>query len=245
VGKKGETVCVILQRRGRAWWRPADFFRRSAPFAAFGIAKAHMLCAALVFAFCTEAFSAEAANPEISGAANSILDLRAVRASRDNVSSANRVAGGQMPVAYFLEQMPDSADALDVPHNARDVIVAKVTLHQRLIFLGEQDISGASPKDNPKDIFFARVKIEHVLKGHAAVGQLLDVRFGPPRDKRDFIYPVTTSQIAQEYVVAIYLDADDKVLRLAPFPIRALQHSQWEAERSAYTRTQSRPGVHQ
>jgi len=223
----------------------SGFSSKKCIFALFGIAKAHMLCAALVLAFGTEAFSAEAANPETSGAANSILDLRAVRASRDHVSDGKRVAGGQMPVAYFLEKMPESANALDVPHSARDVIVAKVSLQQRLIFLGERDISGASPKDNPKDIFLARVKIEHVLKGHAAVGQLFDVRFGPPRDKRDFIYPVTPSQLAQEYVVAIYLDADDKVLRLAPFPITAIQYSQWEAERSAHTRAQSRPGFHQ
>jgi hypothetical protein len=150
-----------------------------------------------------------------------------------------------MPVAYFLEQMPDSADALDVPHSARDVIVAKVSLQQRLIFLGEQDISGASPKGSPKDIFFARVKIVHVLKGRATAGQLFDLRFASPGDKRDFIYPITPSQLAQEYVVAIYLDADDKVLRLAPFPITALQYSQWEAERSAYIHSQSRPGFHQ
>ena len=148
-----------------------------------------------------------------------------------------------MPLAYFLEQMPDSADASDVLHRARDVIVAKVTLQQRLIFLGEQDQSGVAPKGNPKDIFFARVKIVHVLKGHAAVGQLFDVRFGSPGDKRRFIYPVTPGQLGQEYVVAIYSDADDKVLRLAPFPITPLQYSQWEAERFAWTRSESRPGV--
>jgi hypothetical protein len=220
----------------------SGFSSKRCIFALSSIAKAQMLCAALVLAFFTEASSAESANPDVSPAAYSVADLRAVRASRDNASGVQRVAGDEMPLAYFLEQMPDSADALDVLHSARDVIVAKVTLQQRLIFLGERDQSGVASSIT-KDIFFARVKIVHVLNGHAAVGQSFDVRFGSPGDKRQFIYPVTPRQLGQEYVVAIYLDADDKVLRLAPFPITPLQYSQWEAERSAYTRSQSRPGV--
>jgi hypothetical protein len=205
------------------------------------VAKACVLCAVLHLAFSVAAFSAENMSANEVPAAYSVAHLNAVKRPR-GTSSVERVAERDMPIGYFLEQMPDRADVLDLPRDASDVIVAKVAVDGSPVFLGERDQSGAIPKSKLKDILFARAKVLDVRKGHAEVGQLFDVHFGTPGESRDMIYPFTPSQLKREYIVVMYLDAADGKRRLLPFPITQLQYSQWTAERSAYFRLQGQPG---
>jgi hypothetical protein len=73
------------------------------------------------------------------------------------------------------------------------------------------------------------------------VGQVLDVRLGSRGEKRDFVYPYTPDQLGREYIVVMYLAADEQ-RRLVAFPIDQFQYSQWQAEQSAYTRLRGKPG---
>src|SRR5882672_12358572 len=88
-------------------------------------------------------------------------------------------ARGKMPVAYFLDQLPDATvEPGNLPSNAKDVIVAKVRLQERVIWLGGRDQSGEPPKDIGNDIYFARVKITETRRGDAQPGQVFDIRLG-------------------------------------------------------------------
>lgn len=152
------------------------------------------------------------------------------------------VAGDKMPVAYFMDRVPDDLDLPAVSGSVTDIMVAKVRVKQAPSFLGGRDRSGERPKDLPKDILFTRVEIVDVRKGRAAVGQVFDVRLGLRGDERRFSYPLTPDQLSREYMVVIYLDVADGLRRLVPFSITELQYSQWEAEQSAYTRMRGMPG---
>jgi hypothetical protein len=138
--------------------------------------------------------------------------------------------------------MPDDADLPRAPDGATGVVVARVRLQEASIYLGGRDQSGEAPKNQPRDIFFTRIRISDVLRGDASAGQTLDVSFGQRGDKRRLIYPYTPGQREREYVVVMYLDASDGRRRLVPFPITEFQYSQWEVEQSAYTRLRGKPG---
>lgn len=138
--------------------------------------------------------------------------------------------------------MLDDADLPRAPDGATSVVVARVRLQEVSVYLGGRDESGQTPKNQPRDIFFTRIKLSDVLRGDASVGQILDVRFGQRGDKRRLIYPYSPDQRDREYVVVMYLDASDGRRRLVPFPITELQYSQWEVEQSAYTRLRGKPG---
>jgi hypothetical protein len=154
----------------------------------------------------------------------------------------HKVSNDQSPISYFSDRMPDDADLPKAPDGTTGVVVARVRLQEAPSYLGGRDRSGEVPKNQPRDIFFARVKINDVLRGDASAGQILDVRFGQRGDKRRLIYPYTPDQRDREYVVVMYLDASDGRRRLAPFPITEFQYSQWEVEQSAYTRLRGKLG---
>ncbi|WFU15577.1 hypothetical protein [Bradyrhizobium sp. CB3481] len=157
-------------------------------------------------------------------------------------SGIHKVSNDQSPISYFSDRMPDDADLPRAPDGATGVVVARVRLREASVYLGGRDQSGEAPKDQPKDIFFTRIKISDVLRGDASAGQTLDVRFGQRGDKRRLIYPYTPDQRDREYIVVMYVDASDGRRRLAPFPITEFQYSQWEIEQSAYTRLRGKAG---
>ncbi|WP_140977088.1 hypothetical protein [Bradyrhizobium guangdongense] len=151
-------------------------------------------------------------------------------------------AQSKSPVAYFLEHMQGGIDALDrLPSNAKDVVIARVRLVEKVSWLGGRDQSGQPARNLPNDTFFTRVKVTELRRGDAMVGQVFDVRFGLRGEKRDFVYPYTPDQFGREYTVMMHLDADGQ-RRLTAFPIDQLQYSQWQAEQSAYTRLRGKPG---
>lgn len=158
-------------------------------------------------------------------------------------SGIHKVSNDQSPISYFLDRMPDDADLPKAPDGATGVVVARVRLQEAPSYLGGRDRSGEVPKNQPRDIFFTRIKISDVLRGDASAGQILDVRFGQRGDKRRLIYPYTPDQRDREYVVVMYMDASDGRRRLTPFPIPEFQYSQWEVEQSAYTRFRGKPGA--
>lgn len=220
----------------RSVWRGAATTRHVA-------AKVLTLSTGVIFAYAILALSAESAR--------GIEVLRTVffddhRASPgppgDRPIRAELVVGDKMPIAYFLDRVPDDVDLPTVPNSATDIVVAKVRLQEAPSYLGGRDKSGEPPKNLSKDIFFTRVKISDVRRGGAAIGQIFDVRFGLRGDKRRLIYPYTPDQLGREYMVVMYLDVADGQHRLAPFSITELQYSQWETEQSAYTRLRGKPG---
>ena len=147
-------------------------------------------------------------------------------------------AENNMPVAYFLVQVPDGIEAVNnLPPNARDVIVAKVRLQEPVIWLGGRHCEGCT-----NDIFGTRLKITEVLRGRAEVGQVFDVLLGERSDHRRFIaVPITPDQRGQGYTVTIYL-TEDGLRRLAAFPISQLEYEKWNAEVSSYERLRGKPG---
>lgn len=157
-------------------------------------------------------------------------------------SGIHMVSNDQSPISYFSDRVLDDADLPRAPDGATGVVVARVRLQEAPSYLGGRDQSGEAPKNQPRDIFFTRIKISDVLRGDASAGQILDVRFGLRGDKRRLIYPYTPDQRDREYGVVMYLDASDGRRRLAPFPITEFQYSQWEVEQSAYTRLRGKPG---
>ena len=154
----------------------------------------------------------------------------------------HRVSNDQSPISYFSDRMLGDADLPSAPDGATGIVVAKVRLQEPPVYLGGRDQSGEAPKNQPRDIFFTRIKVINVLRGDASAGQILDVRFAQRGGKRRLIYPYTPDQRDREYMVVMYLDASDGQRRLVPFPITEFQYSQWEIEQSAYARLRGKPG---
>jgi hypothetical protein len=143
----------------------------------------------------------------------------------------------KMPVAYFLDQTSDAADVpTNLPGNAPDVVVAKVSFLERASWLGGRHGEGIT-----NDVLFTRVKIAEVKRGSAEIGQVFDVRMGLRNDDREFAYPHTPDQLGREYTVVIY-SSDDGLRRLASFPISPSQYAQWDEEIRAYERQRGKPG---
>lgn len=133
------------------------------------------------------------------------------------------------PVASFLDQASDVADVpINLPADAKVVVVAKVRFLERASWLGGRHCEGCT-----NDILFTRVKVTEVKRGRAEIGQVFDVRMGLRSDNRELVYPHTPDQRRREYTAVIY-SSDDGLYRLASFPISRSQYSLWAAERSVY-----------
>src|SRR5688572_16884972 len=99
------------------------------------------------------------------------------------------------PVAYFLDQTSDVADVpINLPADAKDVVVAKVRFLERASWLGGRHCEGCT-----NDILFTGVKITEVKRGSAETGQVFNVRMGLRSDYREFAYPHTPDQRGREY----------------------------------------------
>jgi hypothetical protein len=89
-------------------------------------------------------------------------------------------------------------------------------------------------------VFFIRLKVLDVRRGNAVIGEEYNVYFG--ERERVLVYPITPDQLTREYMVVMYLDADDAKHRLVGFPISDAQYSSvWQAEFSKYQRSQVKP----
>ena len=139
-------------------------------------------------------------------------------------------ANNQAPLAYFLDQLPPDMEASKLPSSARDVVIAKVRVLEHPSWLGKRHSA-----DLPRDVFFIRLRILDVRRGSAAIGADYNIYFG--ERGKDIVFPNTPEQLAREYIVMMYLDADDIKHRLVGFPISNAQYSRWQAEVSEYRRS--------
>ncbi len=141
------------------------------------------------------------------------------------------------PVTYFLDQASDAADVpINLPADAKNVVVAKVRFLERAVWLGGRHCEGCT-----NDILFTRIKVTEVKRGSAEIGQVFDVRMGLRNENREFAYPHTPDQRRREYTAVVY-SSDDGLYRLASFPMSYSQYVLWDAERWAYeTRRMKNP----
>jgi hypothetical protein len=187
----------------------------------------------------TGAFAGDGMRPETIQAAlmrRSLNEgLGSTNISESYGSQVQMVANHEIPTAYFLDKLDGDVDLSKLPSAARDVVVAKVRALEFPSWLGKRHSSG-SPADLPRDVFFIRLKILDVHRGHAAIGEEYNIYFGERRQA--LVYPTTPDQLTLEYMVVMYLDADDAKHRLVGFPISDAQYSEWQAEVSEYRRSQ-------
>jgi hypothetical protein len=141
------------------------------------------------------------------------------------------VTEGSRLIAYFLDNPPDNIHVSTLPKTAREIVVARVNLLRRPVYLVGRDQSGRPPSARPsKNLYFVQLKILDVRSGDAAVGAIFEARFGVPNSSRSQIcQPLTLSQLSRDYFVVIYVDEDDQ-RRLAGFPISETQYQEWEDE---------------
>jgi len=145
------------------------------------------------------------------------------------ITMIQMVAKKDYLIAYFLDQVPHDLNISTMPKPTRDIIIARVSLIERPVYLVGRDQSGR-PSAPPKSPFLSRLKILEVFSGSAIAGETFDVTFGSfnSSGKRHF-RPYTSSQASRDYVVVIYTDDDDR-RHLAGFPIDEAQYLKWESE---------------
>jgi hypothetical protein len=195
---------------------------------------------ALIYAVCAmtswlsmnEAF---AANGMIPKTIEMGLVSRAIEQSivNENYGVEDRIkvaSNEETVVAHFLDQLPPDPKASELPAAARDVVIAKVRLLQSPTWNGPRH-----PAHPLRDVFFTQIKILDVRSGNAAIGAEYNIYFG--REK-EMMYPDTPEQLSREYIVMMYLDADDAKHRLVGFPISSAQYTRWQAEVWEYRRSQ-------
>jgi hypothetical protein len=148
------------------------------------------------------------------------------------------------PLAYFLEQIPDSIDGSTLPKTARDVVVARVRIVGHAAYLVGRDQSGRPPPGPPpKNLFSVRLKVLEVRSSDATVGATLEATFGVRQSNRSRTHhPHTPNQLDRDYFVVMYVD-DDSQRRLAGFPISEAQYQEWETEVRDFERTRGKPGA--
>jgi hypothetical protein len=154
---------------------------------------------------------------------------------KSNGSQVQMVANYQAPLGYFLDELPADFDLSKAPAGAKEVAIAKVRALETPSSLGGRDQSGAPPTDLPRDRLFIRMRVLEVRSGSAIVGKEYDIYFG--EWGRDLLYPITPEQLGREYIVMMYLDADDAKHRLVGFPISNAQYSRWQTDVSEYRRS--------
>jgi hypothetical protein len=205
------------------------------------------LCASVFFAMAslpavTGAFAGDGMRPETIQTTlmrRSLNEgLGSTNISESYGSQVQMVANHEIPTTYFLDKLDGDVDLSKLLSAARDVIVSKVRLLGPPHWVGERDSSG-SPADLPRDVFFVRLKILDVRRGHAAIGEEYNIYFGERRQA--LVYPTTPDQLAREYMVVMYLDPNDAKHRLVGFPISDVQYSEWQAEFLKYQRSQFKP----
>jgi hypothetical protein len=155
--------------------------------------------------------------------------------AKSNGSQVQMVANYQVPLGYFLDELPADFDLSKAPAGAKEVAIAKARALETSKWLGGRDQSGAPPTDRPRDKLFIRMRVLEVRSGSAIVGKEYDIYFG--EWGRDLIFPITPDQLARDYIVAMYLDPLDAKHRLIGFPISSTQYRDWSAKVSEYERS--------
>ena len=134
------------------------------------------------------------------------------------------------PVSFFMDQLP--SDLSTLPEGASNVVIARVKLLERPVFLGDRDQSGMRPGGSAKDDFLgSRFQVLDVIRGEAVVGAVLAVRFGSGRSR--IAMPVTPQQLDKRYFVVLYADKGG-MRHLAGFPIDETQFQEWQHESLRY-----------
>lgn len=135
-----------------------------------------------------------------------------------------------MPTIYFLSQLP--SDVPPLPEAASDVIVARVKVLERPVFLGGRDQSGFRPGVSPnEDLFASHLQILDVIRGQAAIGATLSVRFGSRHSR--IAIPATPPQLAKSYFVVLYAGKGG-IRHLAAFPMDEVQYQEWQRDSLKY-----------
>jgi len=145
------------------------------------------------------------------------------------------VASHQPPLAYFLDELPADFDLSQVPHGAKEVVIARARALDIPVWLGKRDKSGVVPIQRSRDKRLVRLRLLEVRSGSADVGKTYDVYLG--QWDREMIYPLTPDQLAHDYIVVMYSDPNDGKYRLVGFSISSTQHRDWIAKRSEYWRS--------
>jgi hypothetical protein len=117
-------------------------------------------------------------------------------------------AAAAFATKYFLDAPPTKDDLVNLPAQARDLIVAKVRL-SKAVWLGRRDQSGM-PAPPTKNIFFAQIELLDVLSGAAKSGDQLEVFIATAPDVQRYITPATPAMKAREYFIATFLDRDKR-----------------------------------
>jgi hypothetical protein len=118
-------------------------------------AKLFALSTVIIFAHVIPALSAESARGlEVLRTVFFCGDRASPRPPRDRPIRAQLVAGDKMPIAYFLDRVPDD-DLLSMPSSATDIVVASVcSKHQAIWVAG---IGRGSGRKICRGIFYLRV----------------------------------------------------------------------------------------
>jgi hypothetical protein len=136
-------------------------------------------------------------------------------------------AAAAFATKYFLGAPPTKDDLVNLPAQARDLIVAKVRL-SKAVSLGRRDQSGM-PGPPTKNILFAQIELLDVLSGTAKGGDQLEVFIATTPGARRYITPVTPAMKGREYFIATFLDRENQ-RQLLGLPASQVEFEKWEAE---------------
>ncbi len=136
-------------------------------------------------------------------------------------------AAAAFATKYFLDAPPTKDDLVNLPAQARDLIVAKVRL-SKAVWLGRRDQSGM-PAPPTKNILFAQIELLDVLSGTAKSGDQLEVYIAATPGVRRYITPATPAMKGREYFIATFLDRENQ-RQLLGLPASQDEFEKWEAE---------------
>jgi hypothetical protein len=153
--------------------------------------------------------------------------LRADDLNLAPVSQAQVRIEGNYLFAYFLDEPPSDIGTSTLPAAARDVVVARVSLIQRPIYLVGRDQSGMPPPPT-EYLFRAQFHVVEVLSGPAAVGENFDVTFAKPNGSGRMTMVPRRDELNRDFFVIAYLDEGGR-RHLAAYPISEDKYRAWEA----------------
>jgi len=153
--------------------------------------------------------------------------LHANDAQLVQTSEAQMPAKDSYLIAYFLDEPPSDISVSTLPTTARDVVIARVRLTRKPVYLVKREQSGDGPPSNY--LFRSQLLVVQALSGSRAIGENYDATFGVPnRSGRMIIVPRTRDELNRDYFVIGYVDEDGQ-RHLAGYPISEAKYRAWEA----------------
>jgi hypothetical protein len=129
--------------------------------------------------------------------------------------------------SYFLDAEPGDLSQAALPATARDVVVAKVDLIGRPIYLVPREQSGVSGPQ-PEYLFKSWLRVAQVVRGPASVGEQFYVTFGKPNSSGKItMVPHTRDEVSRGYFVIAYAGENGQ-RHLAGYPISEEKYRAWE-----------------